>query len=133
MPTASAALLALGDQRFVELTTFRRSGEGAPTTVWIARDGDALVVTTPDDSGKVKRLRHTGRVTLRPCSRMGKVTDDAPLVEAVGALEPVTPRLASLFSTKYGLEYRIFLFIERIAARRHSEPKQKPRVIVRIR
>jgi hypothetical protein len=47
-------------ERFVSLTTFRRDGTPVATPVWIARDGDALVVTTPADSGKVKRLRSTG-------------------------------------------------------------------------
>ena len=43
-------------------------------------DGDALVVTTPAGSGKVKRLRHDPRVELRPSTRFGKVADDAPVV-----------------------------------------------------
>ena len=74
------AFTALGDERFVSLTTFRRSGEPVSTPVWVARDGDALVVTTPEDSGKVKRLRHTTRVELRPCNRMGRVKDGVPPV-----------------------------------------------------
>jgi len=74
------ALAALGDERFVSLTTFRRSGEAVSTPVWVGRDGDALVVTTPRDSGKVKRLRSDDRVELRPCSRSGRVADGvAPL------------------------------------------------------
>ena len=40
----SAQLLALGSEAFVSLTTFRRTGIGVSTPVWIARDGDALVV-----------------------------------------------------------------------------------------
>ena len=36
-----------GRQKFASPTTYRRSGVGVPTPVWIARDGDALVVTTP--------------------------------------------------------------------------------------
>ncbi len=78
--TTTSTGLALGDEKFVSLTTFRASGEPVPTTVWIARDGDALVVTTPAGSGKVKRLREDARVELRPSSRFGKVADDAPVV-----------------------------------------------------
>ena len=44
----------LADEKFVSLTTFRKNGVGVPTPVWIGRDGDALVVTTPVGSGKVK-------------------------------------------------------------------------------
>ncbi|MDT7579905.1 MAG: uncharacterized protein QOK35_1169, partial [Pseudonocardiales bacterium] len=52
MPT----LAEMADEQFVSLSTFRRSGAPVATPVWIARDGDALVVTTIADSGKVKRL-----------------------------------------------------------------------------
>lgn len=124
---AASALLALGDEHFVSLTTYRRSGEAVSTPVWIARDGDTLLVTTPDDTGKVKRLRNSSRVTLAPSGRMGKVADDAPRVEGVAAIEPETPPLTAIFAGKYKLEYRIFMWVERRAAK-----KQKPRVILRI-
>ena len=42
--TTAPALAALGDEKFVSLTTFRRSGVGVPTPVWIGREGDALSV-----------------------------------------------------------------------------------------
>ncbi len=44
--SAREALLALADEQYVLLTTTRRSGDRVPTPVWVARDGDALVVTT---------------------------------------------------------------------------------------
>ena len=53
------ALTALGDERFISLTTFLRSGNAVSTPVWIARDGDVLAVTTPAMSGEVKRLRNS--------------------------------------------------------------------------
>lgn len=129
-PLPAHAFAALGDERFVSLTTFRRTGEAVSTPVWIVRDGDSLLVTTPDDSGKVKRLRHTGRVALRPCSRSGAVPDDAVAVPGDAELltDPAeVERLSGLFADRYGLEYRAFMLVERIAAHR-----QKPRVIVRI-
>ena len=67
----------MGRQEFVSLTTFRRTGASVATPVWIAPDGDVLVVTTPVESGKVKRLRPDPRVELRPCSRRGAVADGA--------------------------------------------------------
>lgn len=114
--TASSALLALADEHFVSLTTFRKSGVGVATPVWIARDGDALIVTTPARSGKVKRLRNNPRVELRPSGRMGKVAEDAPV--ATGTAEIIEDhaaidRMGEIFLRKYRLEYRIFLWIER--------------------
>ena len=132
MPTdpAAADLLALGEEDFVSLTTFRRSGEPVSTPVWISREGDALLVTTPAGSGKVKRLRHTARVELRPCSRSGKVADGVvpvPGRATVVAEAGVGPRLAEIFRAKYGFEYRVMMAIEKVAARGERE-----RVMLRI-
>ena len=121
---------AIGDEAFVALTTFRKSGAGVPTTVWVARDGDALIVLTPGESGKVKRLRHNDAVEMQPCGRRGRVDDDA--VTVFGTAEIISEqveveRLKAVFREKYGFEFRVTMLIERIFARR-----QKPRVILRV-
>ncbi len=112
----SPAFLALGDESFVSLTTFRKNGEGVPTPVWIAREGDTLIVTTPAGTGKVKRLRNDSRVELRPSNRMGKVAEYAPLFHGTAVIveDPAAvERMGEAFLAKYRLEYRIFLWIER--------------------
>lgn len=128
--TLDAALASIADARFVSLTTFRKSGEGVSTPVWIARDGDALIVTTPDGTGKVKRLRNSDRVELRPSDRMGKVKDDAPTASAHARIVDTDEARASqerIFLAKYRFEYRIFMFIERL-----GKKGQKKRVNLRI-
>ena len=120
----------LGEKAFVSLTTFRKNGERIAWPVWIARDEGALVVLTPEESGKVKRIRNNGQVEIRPSSRAGKVTDGSEPVSGIAEIvtdAPTTARLTQVIQKKYGLEYHIIMFIERIAARR-----QKPRVILRI-
>ncbi len=128
--TTDPAFAALGEERFVSLTTFRRSGERVSTPVWIGQDGDALIVTTPEASGKVKRLRNDPRVELRPCGRMGRVEDGAQPVVGVAEIvadEGDRERLSGIIRRKYGLEYRVVLGIERLG---HSG--EKNRVILRI-
>lgn len=123
-------LAGLGDERFVSLTTFRRSGERVSTPVWVARDGDALVVTTPEASGKVKRLRNDPRVELRPCGRMGRVEDGARPVAGVAEVltdEASRERLTGIIRGKYGLEYRVVMGIESLGGSGRSN-----RVILRI-
>ncbi|MBF4574366.1 PPOX class F420-dependent oxidoreductase [Herbiconiux sp. VKM Ac-1786] len=124
-------MLALGDEHFVSLTTFRKSGVPVSTPVWIVRDGDTLLVTTPDGTGKVKRLRNDPRVELRPCSRMGAVKEGEPARLGLAEIErdaASVKRGGGLFQRKHPLEYRVFMLVERIAAKR-----QKPRVMLRIR
>ena len=128
--TTTSTGLALGDEKFVSLTTFRASGEPVPTTVWIARDGDALVVTTPAGSGKVKRLREDARVELRPSGRFGKVADDAPMASGTAEVldDPASEeRVGEIMSAKYGLEYKAFMGVEKVAS---SGPRD--RVMLRI-
>lgn len=75
--------MAISDEKYVLLTTFRKSGDAVSTPVWIAPlpDGGAGF-TTDADVGKVKRIRHTPRVTLQACSATGKVKPGAEVVEA---------------------------------------------------
>jgi len=116
---------ALADERFISLTTFRRSGVPVSTPVWVVGDGDALLVTTPDGSGKVKRLRHTQRVEMRPCSRSGQVDEAAPTI--TGLAEVLPDDRPDVFRRKYGLEYRTFMVVERLLG-----GGRKPRVLLRI-
>lgn len=128
--TYAPELNALADQRFVSLTTFRKTGNAVSTPVWIARDGDALVVTTPAGSGKVKRLRNSSRVELRPCDRMGKVTEGAVSVSARAEIVEgagVEERLSQIFLGKYKLQYRMIMLIERL-----RKQGRQNRVMLRI-
>jgi PPOX class probable F420-dependent enzyme len=111
---------SLADERFVSLTTFRTSGEPVSTPVWIAAHGDALVVTTPAGSGKVKRLRTNPKVQLRPCDRRGRVDESAPAVTGVAKviIDPATvTQLTTPIRKKYGLEYKLIMTIERLIQR----------------
>ena len=123
----TSTLAEMADEQFVSLTTFRRSGAPVATVVWIARDGDTLVVTTVADSGKVKRLRNDPRVELRPSNRRGAVADDASV--ATGTAEVTAPdeRSTAALRRKYGLQYRLITGFERVLARGRRE-----RVILRM-
>ena len=110
----------LARERFVSLTTFKRNGDGVPAPVWIVGDGDRLMVWTPADSWKVKRLRRDPRVTLVPCGRRGKVADGAVAVEGVGTIVDDPAALATVeaaLKAKYGIEYRLVTLVERLVAR----------------
>lgn len=129
-PKPAGSLMALGEERFVSLTTFRQSGERVSTPVWIARDDDALVVTTPAGSGKVERLRRDSRVELQACGRTGRVdpTDEPVAGRAeISTDDDVRHRLTKVLRAKYRLEYQVVMGVERLVSRRHHE-----RVILRI-
>ncbi len=118
---------------FVSLGTYRRNGALVSVPVWIARDGDELVVTSERTTGKVKRLRNDSRVVLQPCSRMGAVEPDAITVEAHGRVAgPATEdsRADSALRRKYRWQYTAILGFERLVRRVQRKPGD--RVILRI-
>lgn len=126
----SDAFAALGREKFVSLTTFRRSGDAVSTPVWIGQDGEALVVTTGEQTGKVRRLRNDPRVQLRPCSRTGRVREHAVPVSGRAVIltdDQSRSRLTEVIRRKYGLEFRVVMAVERVM---RSGPAM--RVILRI-
>jgi uncharacterized protein len=92
---------------YVSLTTFRRTGDPVATPVWAAADGESLVVWTRADSGKVKRLRHTARVTVAPCDFRGRTS--GPVVDAVAGFVPAPERPAALAALRrtYGVRFTV--------------------------
>lgn len=119
---------ALGDEPFVLLTTFRRTGEPVPTPVWIVRDGDRLLVTTVANSGKVKRIGHTARIELVASDRVGVVAEGAPVFVAearVDDSDEVRSVLDDALVAKYGDRYR-----EVRSAREASRPDLRSTALV---
>ena len=66
----------LCSSRTALLTTYRRGGEAVATPLSIAVANGRAYFVTAGDSGKAKRLAHTDRVTLAPCTLSGKVTGE---------------------------------------------------------
>jgi len=75
---------AFAGHKYLNLETFKKSGEGVKTPVWFAADpsvpldsSDAkLFVYTIGVSGKVKRIRNNPRVRVAPCTASGKLLGD---------------------------------------------------------
>lgn len=60
-------------QKYICLTTFRKSGLGVNTPVWFAERDDKLYVKTRIESGKSKRIRNNPTVSVAPCTIRGKI------------------------------------------------------------
>jgi uncharacterized protein len=72
---------AFAGHKYLNLETFKKSGEGVKTPVWFAAEPSAnldssdakLYVYTIGASGKVKRIRNNPRVRIAPCDMRGRV------------------------------------------------------------
>ena len=61
-------------QKYISLTTFRKTGAGVATPVWFGEQDGKLYVMTRHDLGKAKRIRNNPQVRVAPCTIRGKVT-----------------------------------------------------------
>jgi uncharacterized protein len=108
-PLAAEPVFAgLRGHSFLELTTYRKSGKPVATRVWFAEEGGRLYITTARASGKIKRLRHTTRVLVTPCSAMGAAR--GPATEAVARVLPEWEHARGLapLRRKYGWLFWVF-------------------------
>jgi PPOX class probable F420-dependent enzyme len=72
MPSTVPA--SIHGQKYISLTTFRKTGAGVATPVWFGEDYGKLYVMTRSDMGKTKRIRHNPQVRVAPCTMRGTVT-----------------------------------------------------------
>lgn len=100
--------------RYILLTTFTRDGRPKPTPIWAAPDGDRLLVITEGKSWKVKRIRHTPRVTLAVCDIRGRPKSEA--IEATAAILDTSETAAvyDAIGKRYGLLGRVFNVFSRL-------------------
>jgi PPOX class probable F420-dependent enzyme len=109
--------MALSDEKYVLLTTFKRDGSPVPSPVWVvAVDGGAIGFYTSSGSGKAKRLAHTARVTVQPSDARGKVKPGSQPIE--GTARVVTgPELEAIRAkvvAKYGVLTKITKFLNTV-------------------
>jgi PPOX class probable F420-dependent enzyme len=110
----------LAAEKYVLLTTFRKDGRAVPTPVWAVRDGDALAVWTVSDSGKVKRIRRDGRVTIAPCDVRGRPHGEATPAQASILGPEATRRIRGLLKQKYRMIGRLSLLGSRLRRGEHG-------------
>lgn len=93
----------IADGKYVSLTTYKKDGTPVATPLWGARDGDRLLVWTPTDSWKVKRIKRNSRVTIAPCSAKGKL-EGAPIDGIAEVLDAAgTDEARAAIASKYGI------------------------------
>ncbi|NKY88094.1 PPOX class F420-dependent oxidoreductase [Nocardia veterana] len=94
----------LAQQKYVLLTTYKKDGTPVGTPVWVAPDGDRLVVWTNPKTWKVKRLRRNAAVTLQACDNRGRPKGTEVSAGTARILDEAgTERVRDLIARKYGL------------------------------
>lgn len=103
----------LARERYVNLATFRKSGAEVKTPIWFASDPQdprRLWMYTNGKSGKVKRLRNSGRSRVAACNARGRV--HGPWLDATSRIESDPRKMERAFDLllqKYGWQARLLL------------------------
>ena len=97
-------------QKYICLTTFRKSSIPVRTPVWFGEENDQLYVMTRSDSGKYKRLRNNPQVRIAPCTMRGKITGPEFSATARILAPEDWPRARKTIERKYWLARVPFLW-----------------------
>jgi len=111
----------LHGQQYLNLETFRRSGESMKTPVWFVEDGGTLYVRTIANSGKVKRIRNNGQVNIAPCKVDGSLLGEWITARAREVTDKDTiSKVDHLLDKKYGLMKKMFALSSAIQGRKYT-------------
>jgi len=113
------ALSRFTSQRYVNLETFRKSGQGVQTPLWFVESQGVLYMRTPAASAKVTRIRNNPRVRIVPCDVRGNpqgkwIDGEARLIPAAEA-----EWVNQLVKGKYGLFKRLIDLRSRLKGTEH--------------
>jgi PPOX class probable F420-dependent enzyme len=104
MVSAMTSWAEMGNAKYAVLTSYKKDRTPVGAPVWLAPDGDRLVVWTSADSWKVKRIRRDPEVTLQISDARGRktrgdvLTGVAEIQDAAG-----TEQTRVAIGRKYGL------------------------------
>ncbi len=106
--TMTALIDQFSNHKFINIETYRKTGQAMPTPVWFVEHDGKLYLRTINNAGKVKRIRNNPKVRVMPCGQRGE-----PRGEWVDATARVQSddedRLVNTwFMAKYGIMKRFF-------------------------
>ena len=110
-----------GNQKYLNLQTFRKNGIGVKTPVWFVQEADALLVRTFADSGKVKRIRNHSQVNIAPCKMDGELLCDwVPAIAREVKDSEIDRKVDQLLRKKYGLMKTVFTLSGGFTGRKYT-------------
>lgn len=94
----------LGSAKYAVLTSYKKDQTPVGAPVWLAADGDRIVVWTSADSWKVKRIRRNPEVRLQISDARGRTTSGEELAGVAEIQDGAgTEHTRGVIGRKYGL------------------------------
>ncbi|MEM2786228.1 MAG: PPOX class F420-dependent oxidoreductase [Candidatus Nitrosotenuis sp.] len=103
----SDKLSNLKGHKYINLETYKKSGQAVRTPVWFVISENQIFVTTRPDTGKVKRIRNNQKVKIMPCGMKGEPKGDWIEGTARFANETESQNAVNLRNKKYGFKAKL--------------------------
>jgi len=100
-------LAQFSGEKYLNLETYRKSGEAVRTPVWFVETNGILYIRTGKETGKYKRILSNKSVRVAPCDMRGKVKGEWIGAQARIASGDEEQQAYQLLKKKYGLMYRM--------------------------
>jgi uncharacterized protein len=108
---ARKKLLQFAGEKYINVETYRKNGQGVRTPVWFVESNDdddsILYIRTSNDAGKYKRIRNNPSVQIAPCDMRGGVKGKWVKGEARIASEDEKMKAFKMLEKKYGMMYKM--------------------------
>jgi PPOX class probable F420-dependent enzyme len=80
-------MMALSDEKYISVKTFKKDGTAVPTPTWVVELDDGKVgFYTSSTSGKVKRLRNNPTVVVQPSDGRGRAKPDTSPLDGTASV-----------------------------------------------
>jgi PPOX class probable F420-dependent enzyme len=113
--------MSLADERYINLESFKKDGNGVKTPVWCAPLDGKIVVFSEGEAFKVKRVRRNPKVRVAKCDVRGKVLgpwSDGTCVIVQDRAH--AERAYAALRKKYGLQMRVLDFFSGLVGKKEK-------------
>ena len=121
---SAGGLAPFAGQRYLNLETYRRTGEPVATPMWFTVDREVVYVYSLASAGTVKRIRNNPRVRIAPCNARGTLTGAWVNATARIVDDREAAHAQTLLVAKYGWLKRLADLFRKL--------RPKPRAVIAI-
>lgn len=118
--------------KYLNITSYKRSGTAVATPVWFVEQDGRLLVETDAASGKVKRIRHNPAVLVAACSASGRLRGDQLSAVAELLPQPEVARVHRLIMAKYRADLAVIGPLRALQSALHLGRRRTHSVILSI-
>lgn len=97
------ALAQFLNQKYINLETYKKSGQAVHTPVWFVQDNGVIYIRTDKNSGKVKRVLNNPHARMMPCNIRGRPKGEWIDGTIQVANDYESQHASQLLNQKYGL------------------------------